>query len=285
MLYFTDKEIDDLLIEDVPYFDLTTSLLRLENKPARLQFFTREPTVVCCTEEVMKIFHKSAIQTTLFTPSGEYLEQDVKFMEGEGLARNIHSVVRAAENLMGFASGIATRTRRLIEISGRVNPNVMIATTRKVIPYTKKISIKAVKAGGAAIHRLGLSESVLIFENHYSFLGGLQNLEKRIKEQRTMVSGKMITVEVKKPEDALAIALAGIDVIQLDKFAPQDIINLKKALQDLNPSLKLAVAGNINISNVAEYAATGADILVTSWPYYGEPADLGVTIAPVFDLY
>ena len=40
MTYFTDKEIDDLLIEDMPYFDLTTSMLRLKNKPAKIQFFT-----------------------------------------------------------------------------------------------------------------------------------------------------------------------------------------------------------------------------------------------------
>ena len=78
MIYFTDKEIDELLSEDIPYFDLTTSILKLENKPAKIQIFTREDTVVCCTEEVLKIFSKLNIQATLFTPSGEYIEKDVK---------------------------------------------------------------------------------------------------------------------------------------------------------------------------------------------------------------
>src|SRR4030043_1152375 len=98
MLYFTDKELDDLLMEDVPYSDITTSFLRLENKPAKIQIATRESTVVCCTEEVIKIFNKTGIRPTLFTPSGEHLEKDVKFLEGEGLARNLHAVMRVTGN-------------------------------------------------------------------------------------------------------------------------------------------------------------------------------------------
>jgi molybdenum transport protein len=285
MLYFTENEIDDLLIEDVPYFDLTTSLLRLENKPAKIQLSTREYTVVCCTEEAMKIFTKSGIQTTLFTPSGEQLEKGVKFLEGEGLAKNIHAISRTIENLMGFASGIATRTRQLVDKSHGVNPDIIVATTRKVIPFTKRITTKAVKAGGAAIHRLGLSESILIFENHYSFLGGLDNLEKRIKEQKSLIGGKTITVEVKKPEDALRIANSGIGIIQLDKFLPAEITNLRKEIDKINPDIMLAATGNITLDNAEDYALSGANILITSWPYYGKPADLTVNIVPILDLY
>jgi molybdenum transport protein len=285
MIYFTDKEIDELLIEDVPYFDLTTSLLRLENKPAKIQFFTREDTLVCCTEEVMKIFGKVGIQVTLFTPSGEFIEKNIKFFEGEGLAKNIQAVMRVSENLMGYASGIASRTRNLILKAREINPSVIVATTRNTIPFTKKIAMKAVHAGGAAIHRLGLSESILVFDNHYSFLGGLGNLEKRIKERKNLISGKLITVEVKNPEDALTIASSGIDIIQLDRMGCKEISKLKKEIQAINPGIKIAVTGDINPDTVEEYAKTGADILVTSWPYYGEPSDLMVTVVPIFELY
>ena len=285
MIYFTDKEIDDLLIEDVPYFDLTTSILKLENKPAKIQFFTREDTVLCCTEEVMTIFNKIGIQTTLFTPSGEFIEKGIKFFEGEGLAKNIQAVMRACENLMGFASGIATRTRLLVDRAREIHPAVIVATTRKIIPYTKKIAIKAVSAGGAAIHRLGLSESILIFDNHYSFLGGLENLEKRIKEQKNLISGKIITVEVKNAADAKLIAGSGIDIIQLDRMDTPAIKTLKKEIHDLNPAVKLAITGKITPDNIEEYASTGADILITSWPYFGEPSDFMVTVAPIFDVY
>jgi molybdenum transport protein len=285
MMYFTDKDMDELLIEDMPYSDLTTSVLRLENKPAKIQFFTRENTLICCTEEIMKIFGKIGIQVTLFTPSGEFIEKGIKFFEGEGLAKNIQAVIRASENLIGYASGIATRTRILIMKAREINPDVIVTTTRKTIPFTKKIAIKAVSAGGGAIHRLGLSESILIFENHYVFLGGLQNLEKRIKEQKNLISGKPITVEVKNSEDARAIASTGVDIIQLDHMDCKKIRALKKEIKSINPAVKIAVTGNITAGTVEAYTKTGADILVTSWPYYGEPSDLMVRVVPIFDVY
>ncbi len=285
MLYFTDQEIDQLMIEDVPFFDLTTSLLRLENKPAKIQITTRESAVVCCTEEVMKIFNKTGIQTTLFTPSGEHLGKDVKFLEGEGLSGTLFAISRTVENLLRYASGIATRTRLLVEKAHEANPGIMLATTRKIIPYTRKVAIKAVKAGGATIHRFGLSESILVYKNHYNFLGGLENLVKRMREQKAQTGGKLVTVEVDSPEDALKIADAGFDVIQLDKFAPADIKKLRKALTGSGLKSKLAAAGDIVLKNITEYAQSGADILVTSWPYNGEPADMSVSIQPIYDLY
>lgn len=285
MIYFTDQEIDQLITEDVQYVDLTTSFLRLENKPAKIQISTREPTVVCCTEEVMKIFGKHGIQTTLFTPSGEHLEKEVKFLEGEGLSGNLFAISRSVENILRYASGISTRTRLLIEKAREVNKNIMIATTRKTIPNTRKIAIKAVKAGGATIHRFGLSESILIYKNHYNFLGGPENLGKRIREQKIQTGGKSITVEVETIQDALTIAGSGVDVIQLDRISAGDIKKLRKEIVKINSAVRLAAAGNITLKNVQDYAASGADILVTSWPYYGEPADMTVNILPIFDLY
>ncbi len=283
MIYFTDSEIESLLTEDVPYYDLTTSILKLENKPAKIQYATREDTVVCCTEEVLKMFSKLSVHPTLFTPSGEFIQKGVKFLEGEGLSKNIHLIWRASENLLGFASGISTRTRQLVSDATEVNPDIVILTTRKIIPYTKKIAVKAVQAGGASIHRLGLSESILVFRNHYSFFGNLDTLEKRLKDQKKSIGGKAIMVEVKNREDALKITQAGIHIIQLDWFDAKDIAPLKRELLNINPNLKVAVSGGITIENIKEYAVSGADIIVTSWPYYAKPADIGITISPLDD--
>jgi molybdenum transport protein len=283
MIYFTDKEIDELLAEDVPYFDLTTSILRLENKPAKIQIATKENTVVCCTEEVLKIFSKLSIQPTLFTNSGEYIEKGVKFLEGEGLSRNIHASWRTCENILGFASGIATRTRELVEKAKESNPDIQILTTRQTIPYTKKIAIKAVMAGGASIHRLGLSESILIFDNHYSFLGDFKNLEARINEQKSLIADKNITIEVKNSDDALNVAKTNVNILVLNRFEVEQIKELKKEINKINPGIKLAVSGGITDNNITDYAKSGADMLISSWPYYADPSDLSVIITPIFD--
>ena len=283
MIYFTDKEIDELLTEDIPYFDLTTSILKLENKPAKMQIATKDDTVVCCTEEVLKIFSKLAINPTLFTPSGEYIEKGVKFMEGEGLSMNIHAAWRTCESILGFASGIATHTRILVEKAKESKSNIQISTTRQTIPFTKKIATKAVMAGGASVHRLGLSESILIFDNHYSFLGDLDNLQARLSEQKNLIADKTITVEVKNSDDALKVARSNIDIIILNRFVVKEIRYLKKEIKKINANIKLAVSGGITVDNVKDYARSGADILIASWPYYANPADMSVTINPIFD--
>ena len=285
MIYFTDQEIDQLLTEDVQYFDLTTSLLRLENKPAKISFTTRESAVICGSEEVMKVFQRTNIQTTLFTPSGEHLEKDVKFLEGEGLSGTLFAISRTVENMLRFASGVATRTRMLVEKAHEVNKEIVVSTTRKTIPGTRKLAVKAVRAGGASIHRLGLSESILVFRDHRNFLGGMENLEKRLKERKSFAGGKPIAVEAESFEDALKIAMGGADIIQLDKFTPGDIRKFKKEAVKFNPAVKIAAAGNINLKNVQDYAASGADMLVASWPYYGEPADMTVCIQPIYEQF
>jgi molybdenum transport protein len=283
MIYFTDQEIDQLIMEDVQYADLTTSFLKLENKPAKIQISTLEPAVICCTEEVRKIFQRTGIQTTLFTPSGEHLDKNVKFMEGEGLSGAIFAISRTVENLLRYSSGIATRTRLFIEKAREVNKDITIVTTRKTIPNTRKIAVKAIKAGGAAIHRFGLSESILIYKDHYRFLGGLHNLEQRIRERKVQTGGKSISVEADSIEDALLIAKTGItDLIQLNKVSAAEIKKLRKQLSG-NHTVKIAAAGNITLKNVHDFAGSGADILITSWPYYGEPANMAVNILPIFD--
>jgi molybdenum transport protein len=285
MIHFNDYEIDHLLHEDIPYEDLTTAFLRLENKPARIQFTTRDDTVICCTEEARQIFSKLGIQTTLFTPSGEFIEKSVKFLEAEGLAGNLHAVWRVIENIMGYASGIATRTRLIVQKAIQVNSEITIATTRKTLPGAKKIILKSVLSGGGSIHRQGLSDSLLIFENHTAFFENAESFTARITERKRLINGKPLTVETKSIEEAVEMVRAGADIIQFDHLPAKKISSSIAELKKLNPNIKLAVAGGISLENVEEYASCGADILVTSWPYYGKPTDFTVTIRPIFDIF
>jgi molybdenum transport protein len=153
---------------------------------------------------------------------------------------------------------------------------VGIAGTRKVFPGTRKLSIKALLAGGAIPHRLGLSETVLIFKEHLTYLGGMPGLLERLPELKQRFQEHKIAMEVEAAEDAWAIAHAGIDMIQFDKVSCTDLKPLVESLKQQYPTIKLAVAGGITLDNVQDYASTGVDLLVTSYPYFGKPADIGV---------
>jgi molybdenum transport protein len=284
MIYFTDAEIDQLIHEDLPYYDLTSLSVKLGSKVASISFTTRHETVICGTEEVLKIFEKFHISPTLISISGEQIEEGIKFLEGEGLARNIHAVYRTAANLMEFASGIASRMKKLLEAAHEVAPEINIVTTRKTVPFTRKIATKAIRAGGGQVHRLGLSDSILIFDHHMKFLGGLENFVKKIQDIKKRSEGKLVAIEAKNEKEARIIAQADFDILQLDKMEATVIKTLVPELRKLNPRLQIAAAGNIDMENVKEYAASGVDFLVTSSPYYGKPADFKVNIEPVFDL-
>ncbi len=264
MIYFTDEELDRLIIEDVPYFDMTTRLTRFGSQLAKIQFYTKDSTVICGTEEVMRLFSKLNISPTLVTLSGEFLEKHVKFLEAEGLAKHLHTIWRTSSNLLEYASGIATRTKLMVDAAKKINPDIIVSGTRKTIPYTRKMATKAILVGGGNINRLSLSENILFFKNHYKFLGGLNGLLRKYEQIKKSAAGRAITIEVDNSTDAIALSEISVDIIQLDSMHPHEIRGLVSQIKQANSSIRIAATGGINIKNIVEYASTGVDIIVTT---------------------
>ncbi len=279
-VFLSDGLLDRLIEEDIPYGDLTTEILGIGNKKGKILFSTREPTVICCTEEAGRIFQKLGASIKHIIPSGEYLPAGVDFLEVDGTAKALHAGWRVSLTLLEHISGIATRTRRIVDIATEVNPAVSIETTRKSFPGGKKLTIKAVLCGGAHPHRLGLSESVLIFKHHQVFSNSLKGFWSTIDQVRGKLPGKKLTIEVENESEAITAAKAGVDIIQIDKMPSPDLKEVIKKVRTVNPTVKIAAAGGITETNAADYAATGADILVLSSVYAGKPSDIGVRIFP-----
>ena len=80
------------------------------------------------------------------------------------------------------------------------------------------------------------------------------------------------------PAHAVLAAEAGADIIQLDKLSPESVAEITEKVKRANRNTVIAAAGGINDKNAAAYAAAGADVLVSSWMYFGKPADYKVTI-------
>jgi molybdenum transport protein len=285
MNYFTEAEIDQLIHEDLPYFDLTCMSIKLGSKVARISFSTRHNTVICGTEEVLKIFEKFKITPTLISFSGEQLEAGIKFLEGEGLATNLHAICRPSANLLEFSSGIATRTKSIVSLANEVSPCIPIEMSIKSIPFTKKLAIKAIHIGGGSIHNLGLSDAILISDNHLKFIGGVENLIRKIPEIVTRAAGRSVRIEVTNRENALMLAKTNIDALQLDRMSPDVLKELIPDLKKINSGLRIAASGDINETNVKEYASTGADILISYYLQLALPCDFQVHIEPVYELY
>lgn len=280
-MYVSEGFLDDLIKEDVPYLDLTTTVLGISGKTGRITFSSREDTVLCGIEEVVRIFGKLGIKVQHCLPSGTRVNPQTLLIAGSGNAARLHMAWKVCLNLVEYCSGIATRTRRLVDEAKAINPGISIVATRKSFPGTKELSIKSILAGGALPHRLGLSETVLIFKQHVNFLGGFGALPDLMEQVRIDTREKKIIVEVEDEDQARLIARAGIDGIQFDKWKPDDLARIIEEVRNINPFITLIAAGGINESNAAAYARTGVDAIATSWVYFGKPADVAVDIAGI----
>jgi molybdenum transport protein len=277
----SDSDIECYIEEDVPHGDLTTHLLGIGDSQGRIVFSTREETTLCCTEEAARVLQKCGATLTSCMSSGTKLSAGIEFLIANGPAQSLHAGWKVALNMMEYASGIASRTQRIVEKCRDVNPALSVVTTRKSFPGTKKISIKAIIAGGALPHRLGLSETVLVFKQHTAFLGGLETFIGSVAELKLKARETKIIIEADTLEEAILIARSGADIVQLDKIAPVELTAAVTAIRSVNPHILISAAGGINESNATEYSATGVDIIVLSSVYFGKPSDIGVVIQPV----
>lgn len=277
----SDAAIAQLIEEDVPYFDLTTFGLGIGKQPGEIEFYSRHPMVVCATEEAARVFEQCGAKVLTQVESSTKLAAKQLILKAAGSAEALHIAWRIALNLLEYTSGIATRTNSLVEAAHQINPSVGIVGTRKVFPGTRALSVKAILAGGAIPHRLGLSESILIFKEHLTYLGGMSELLEGLPALKQRFQEHKMAMEVETVADAWAIAQAGVDIIQFDKVSSADLKPVVPSLKHQYPNIKIAVAGGITLDNVQDYASTGVDLLVTSYPYFGKPADIGVKMLDV----
>ena len=269
----TDEQLLKLLHNDVPFGDFTTELLLTADKPVQITFAARQDMTVCCVEEAARLFELCGATSELLVSSGHSVTKGSVLLKATGRTDALFAVWKVTQILVEWASGVASATRALVDAAG----SVPVACTRKQTPGTKALSVKAVKAGGGVIHRLGLSETILLFAEHRQFLAEtpaaiLQRLKTQAPEHRRVV-------EVHDLDDARLWAKTGAEVLQMDKFSLDDVRACAAFCRENNLSVTLAAAGGVNAKNAADYVAAGAGLLVTSAPYHAEPEDVQVTFS------
>ena len=277
-MFLSIEEIDKLIKEDVPYIDLTSWSLGIQNQAGRITYFTREEAVACGTEEVKMISDRLNIKTETLVPSGKFVKPGDELISGIGRGADINMAWKVGQNLLDHCSGIATKTKNMVRIVKENNSNMAVLTTRKGFPGTKALAIKAIMMGGATPHRLGLSETVLIFKQHIDYIGGFEALIAKIPELRIECCEKKILVESSAYDEAKLLCEAGVDGIQFDKISAAALKEIVGKLKEEFPNAIFLAAGGVNETNVAEYAKTNVDGIVTTSLYSAKPIDIGVKI-------
>jgi len=259
------------LKEDVWTGDITSEAVLDPLLVVDAVIIARKPGIVCGVGVAEKAFAlvDANIRFRPVAKDGDRVEpgSEVAFVEGN--ARSILRAERVALNFMAHMSGIATKTRSLVDALG--GSKTKIYDTRKTIPLHRYMQKYAVRIGGGTNHRWGLWDMVLIKDNHLRAFGmqrksvNNESIIKNIIRQARESVQKNIRIEIevetlKECEYALAEAP---DVIMLDNMCPADITKAVKMRKDmgLGSRVLLEVSGGITPENIKDYEGTGVDII------------------------
>jgi molybdenum transport protein len=275
-----DFKLQALLHEDSAYGDLTTAALGITQRQGQMEFRARMAMMPCAIEEAARLLALAGCDNvSIQQPSGKPATPSTLLLTATGTAGALHLGWKPAQNLIESVSGISTAVQNMVAAIADSEHQPVIACTRKHFPGTRAIIAKAVSIGGGVMHRLGLAETVLVFAEHRVFLNSAEK-QDYIKKLHHQLPEKKIVVEVATIEEALAVLPLAPDVLQLEKFSPVAVAKIVAASHQIpgQPTL-IAAAGGIHQGNVADYAATGAKILVTSAPYFAPPRDVQVNMS------
>ena len=184
-----------------------------------------------------------------------------------GTAHGVLLGERTALNLLQRMSGIATQTRRMVDIAGPYG--VEILDTRKTAPGLRALDKWAVRLGGGRNHRIGLFDMILIKDNHIAVAGGLGPAVQAALEFAAAHSRDLeIEVEVRTLDEVReAASIPGIDILLLDNMVAVDsegavdTSTLKQAVSIINGSLRTEASGNVSLATVEQIAAAGVNYI------------------------
>jgi len=245
--------------EDAPYGDLTSEILLDPSITCSGSIRVKETGIIAGLEEAAEIFGLLGVTVTSRARDGELVVKGGTLLELEGPARGVLLGERTALNLLGRMSGIATKTREIAEKVREKNSSCRIACTRKTAPGLRNLDKKAVALGGGERHRFGLSDEILIKDNHLSLLP----VEEAISRAKKGSMYHRVEVEVRDTDQAMRAADAGADIIMLDNMTPEDAAATVRAIRGRpgGDLLVIEVSGRICETNAVLYAIPGVDVI------------------------
>lgn len=254
--FYTDNIIKTALLEDINYIDVSSDYLLSDSQINTGRFMAKAEGVLCGLEEALRVFAllDEKIVFERFKKDGDFLKPGDIIATVTGPVKSLLKGERTALNIMQHMSGIASATRRCVEIV-KGTP-AMITDTRKTLPGLRALQKYAVVCGGGRNHRFNLSDAAMLKDNHIDAAGGITPAITKLRENL----GHMVKIEVETRNlDEVDEALrAKADVIMLDNM---DCPTMKKAVEMNGGRALLEASGGITEENLREVAETGVDII------------------------
>lgn len=273
-----EKHFSWLVNADDVTNDVTTKTLAISGE-GQARIISKQEGIIAGLEEVKFLLGK--FTTLTFVPQvldGQVVTSDVVIAEVSGVNSDILAYERTILNILGRMSGIATQTREIILLKVGIPGSPFISSLRKTpLMFLDK---KAVAVGGGLTHRLNLSDSILVKDNHLAMLEKKMHLASSEEAFWTAVKLCMggentyFEIEVDSLAQANAVLHAFVQenakqnskktmAILLDNFKPQDAKKFVDSLKKLPvyEHVLIEASGEITKNNLSSWAVTGVDVV------------------------
>ena len=221
----------------------------------------------------------SDVQVTLCEKDGVSVVNETEgsvLAELSGSAAQILARERVALNYLCHLSGIATLTRRYVEAAAHTSARIV--DTRKTTPGLRALEKFAVRCGGGANHRFGLFDAIMIKDNHIATAGGIVPAMQAARAKCGHLVGLELEIDTLEQLYQLDLDTLRPDCLLLDNMSPQ---KLQAAVQYVAGRTLCEASGGVGLSNVAEIAETGVDLISVGALTHSAPIlDIGLDFLP-----
>lgn len=214
----------------------------------------------------------------------DYLVDDGQFVTaGTDVARVtaptrlLLTAERSALNLLCHLSGVATRTRRWADALD--GTGTVVRDTRKTLPGLRAVQKYAVRTGGGSNHRMGLADAALVKDNHVMAAGGVAAACAAVRDLEATIP---VEIEVDSIEGLHEALDAGVDMVLLDNFRPEQMREAVAVRNERAPGVTLEASGGLTLEVARVVGETGVDYLaVGELTHSATVLDLGLDLDDV----
>lgn len=251
-----DRNVQSALAEDVGPGDLTALLVPASSR-GEARVVAREAAIVSGRAWFDRCFAliDPQVRVEWAVADGDAVEPDTVLCRLSGPARSLLTGERSALNFLQLLSGVATRTRRFVDmVSGT---RAQVVDTRKTLPGLRRAQKYAVLCGGGGNHRLGLYDAILVKENHILAAGGIPEVMADA-DRISAASGRcqFTQIEVEDLDELEQALAAGAKMVLLDNF---DLATMRRAVEINAGRAILEASGGVELDTVRSIAETGVD--------------------------
>ena len=251
-----DKLILQALAEDITSEDVTTNAIIRESKRGKVNLICKEDGILAGLDIYKRVFElidESTVLETSFKDGDEVKVGDlIAVLHAD--VRAVLSGERVALNYLQRMSGVATHTRRIVDMLK--GSNTILLDTRKTTPNNRIFEKYAVKVGGGTNHRYNLSDGVLIKDNHIDAAGSITKAVQMAKEYAPFV--RKIEVEVENMDMLKEALEAGADIIMLDNMTVEQ---MKEAVVYIDGRAQTECSGNVTKEKIKNLIDIGVDFI------------------------